>query len=132
MQTIHHLIEKIQIASQNNKSLNESIPLKKYSQEMMNTLFLSKRYTGLFEQTLYNQPTRSVIQVLKAYEDCEHTLKPEFVTKFHDVFYTTLYKQLSSFQLLDIESLHLMNLLDLHLYRTSSSKSSLSFQRKYM
>ena len=33
---------------------------------------------------------------------------------------------------LEIQSLHLMNLLDLHLYRTSSSKSSLSFQRKYM
>ena len=33
---------------------------------------------------------------------------------------------------LEIQSLHLMNLLDLHLYRTSLSKSSLSFQRKYM
>ena len=37
-----------------------------------------------------------------------------------------------SLPFLEIQSLHLMNLLDLHLYRTSSSKSSLSFQRKYM
>ena len=37
-----------------------------------------------------------------------------------------------SLQFLEIQSLHLMNLLDLHLYRTSLSKSSLSFQRKYM
>ena len=37
-----------------------------------------------------------------------------------------------SLPFLEIQSLHLMNLPDLHLYRTSSSKSSLSFQRKYM
>ena len=37
-----------------------------------------------------------------------------------------------SLPFLEIQSLHLMNLPDLHLYRTSSSKCSLSFQRRYM
>ncbi|MDY0263956.1 MAG: hypothetical protein RBR12_02130 [Sulfurospirillum cavolei] len=113
LKTIYQLIDKIHIAPKHPKDeeMEATSTLAQYSTLMMETLFLSKRYSHLFEQTLYNQPIRSVVQLFKAYWEHGHKLTPEYVTKFHDIFYTTLYKQLAKYQLLEIESFSLMNLL---------------------
>ncbi|MDY0122489.1 MAG: hypothetical protein RBR54_11165 [Sulfurimonas sp.] len=109
LKTIYELMNEIEIVPSDPKSPDAS--LEKYSEAMLKTLFLSTRYKKLFEQTLFTQPTRSVIQLLKAYDKNGHKLTDDFVTTFRDIFYTTLHKKLANYKLLEQGSHALINLL---------------------
>jgi len=92
-------------------------------------------YSRLYEQILLNQPTRSVIQVLKGWADWKKTdtnqtilNKPDltaFVEVLRQVFFTTLKKKLEPFDLLNATNdRKLLNRLTLFMLKKNINRDS--------
>lgn len=92
-------------------------------------------YSKLYEQILLNQPTRSVIQVLKGWADWEKTYQNQtnpnkadltaFVEVLRQVFFTTLKKKLEPFDLLNATNdSHLLNRLALFMLKKNLNRDS--------
>lgn len=108
LKTLFELMCNIAILRAKDQSQNPDA-LEEYFAKMVKTLFLSTGYISLYEQTILNQSTRSIIQLFKAFDECNEILSNEFVKKFQSVFYTTLYKQLYNYHLLEPNSFGFMS-----------------------
>jgi hypothetical protein len=115
-----------------------SQPLTKVVRDLVEYTFLTKhqsRYAKLYEQTLLAQSTRSVVQVLKGGFECgiirsnqnapdQHNLN-SFVDVLRQVFFTTLKKNLESFDLLySTKEYNLLNRVAMYMLRKDISRDS--------
>ncbi|NHQ61243.1 hypothetical protein G9409_11745 [Chlorobium sp. BLA1] len=113
-------------------------PLSDIVRDLVETTFLTKnqsRYSKLYEQTLLAQSIRSVVQVLRGGRDCNiirsnqnYLNKPDlyaFVEVLRQIFFTTLKKNLESFDLLYTTKEHnLLNRLAVYMLRKEINRDS--------
>ncbi|HDR04811.1 MAG TPA: hypothetical protein ENN84_06145 [Candidatus Marinimicrobia bacterium] len=102
-------------------SQEETFELGNYVQGLVNKAFMTKdqpRYTWLYETVLLRQSTRSVIQVLKGWEERKEEDLSSFVETLRQVFFTTLKKKLEPFGLLEVgKEQNILNIISLFLLK---------------
>lgn len=124
LKTILELEDKILIKKRHSEEAESLIA---FLEEMLAQLFLlskSSSYHTAFKMELLSQSTRSLVQILKVYDD-EKNLSNEVVNKFKHTFFTTLYKNLLHHNLLDIQSPErLMNIFSIFILKSEISRDN--------
>lgn len=101
-----------------------------YFEDVMRTMiekvYLTKDsgYSKYYERTLLTQSTRSVIQVLQAWNE-KIGLNSDLIDRFRHTFYTTLNKKLEAYSLVELpEEEKFLNLLAVYILKENFSKEN--------
>lgn len=96
-----------------------------YVKTMINYIYFTKDGdSSEYENTLLTQSTRSVLQILQAW-DQEEELNTNFIDRFKHTFYTTLKKKLGTHNLIEMpQKEKLLNLLSAYLLKENISRDS--------
>lgn len=100
------------------KKANKTIePFNNYIEKLLDTIYLTnnRNYKTYFQNTLLIQSTRSILQLLKAFDSSQEIVN-DYSLVYKHTFYTTLKKELESYNLLDIkDDTQFLNLLSMYI-----------------
>ena len=99
-----------------------ALSLDKFLSELIKDIYLAKdnTYKKYYSETILTQSTRSVIQILKLFDE-----KRDFTQVLKNTFYTTLKKKLERYNLLDIHKKEqFLNLLSIYILKTNVGRDN--------
>jgi hypothetical protein len=121
LKTILELKEEIQTLKVDGRTQSMS----EFMDDLVNAVFFQSRYSKLYEQALLVQSTRSVVQVMKGWDEKNNSDLNAFVDVLRQVFFTTLKKNLGPFDLLYSTKAHnLLNRLAVYMLKKAISRDS--------
>ncbi|MDD2357548.1 MAG: hypothetical protein PHX13_06545 [Thiovulaceae bacterium] len=96
-----------------------------YVKNMIQYIFFTKTGdTSEYEYTLLTQSTRSVLQILQAWDEMER-LNTNFIDRFKHTFYTTLKKKLEPYTLIELPQREkFLNLLSVYILKETISRDN--------
>jgi hypothetical protein len=99
--------------------------MSEFMRDLVESVFFHSRYSKLYEQTLLVQSTRSVVQVMKGWDENPNSGLEAFVDVLRQVFFTMLKKHLEPFDLLYTpKDRILLNLLAMYMLKEAISRDT--------